>query len=190
MHKHLKGLLSVLVVSGVLWGLWAKYAEVLERGQRPSEGTQKLNKFEIEGVPDFKLLDLKGKEVSLSDFKDKAVIVNFWASWCDPCVQEFPSLLKLIAHFKGEVVIVAISADRTKKDIEDFLKVFKATDPNLVILWDKDQAVAKKFGTSVLPESYILGKNTRFIRKIAGIDDWYNPQAIHFFEELIKGNVE
>ena len=190
MSQHLKGLISVIVLAGVLWLLWSQYDEFLERGQRPTEGTQKLNVFEKEGVPGFTLKDLSGKEVSLSDFKGKAVIVNFWASWCDPCVEEFPSMIKLVKHFKGEVVIIAISADNTKEDIEDFLKAFKAYDPSLVVLWDKEQLVAKKFGTAVLPESYILGKNNRFIRKIAGIDDWYSPQAINFFEELIKGNVE
>ena len=113
------------------------------------------------------------------------MIINFWASWCDPCVEEFPSFLKLLDHFKGRIKILAISADNNKEDIETFIKAFNGNSENLIVMWDKEQKVAKSFGTRILPESYIIGLNNKFVRKVTGIDNWYTPQAIEFFENLL-----
>ena len=97
--KHaIKGLAVVLVTGGILYFGWVQYEDFLTRGQRPPEGTLKLNEMEKTGVPDFTLKDLEGKDVTLSAYKGKVVIVNFWASWCEPCVKEFPSLIRLAEH--------------------------------------------------------------------------------------------
>lgn len=185
--KHaIKGLLAVAILGVVLWAGWARYRNFLYQGSLPSEGTLRLNEMEKSGVPQFSILDIHGKEISLKDFKDQIVIINFWASWCDPCVQEFPSLLRLIEHFKGKVVLLAISADHTESDLRTFLKAFKAEADHVYVMWDKDQSIAKKYGTQVLPESYILGYNNKLIRKIAGVDTWDSPDAITFFSSLVE----
>ena len=175
-----------MVVAVLVGVLWQKYDKFLSQGQQPPPGTKILNEMEKSGVPDFSLNDLSGQPVKLSQFSDKIVIVNFWASWCEPCVEEFPSLLSLIDHFKGQVILLAISADFEKVDLENFLKAFDAKDPSLYVMWDKDQEVAKLFGTEVLPESYIVGRERVLVRKIAGVDNWYTPDAIEFFNTLVS----
>jgi thiol-disulfide isomerase/thioredoxin len=181
-----KGTLAVIIAMTAFVLLWQRYYEFLNRGRRPPESTQILNNMEKAGVPGFTLKDLHGNSVSLADFKGKLVILNFWASWCAPCVAEFPSLMKLIAHYKGEIVLLAISADYEEKDIQSFLKAFKVNDANIHVMWDKDQVVAKKYGTFKLPESFIVGRDGRLIRKVTGVDDWSTKDAFDYFADLIS----
>ena len=185
MSHAIKGLLAVLVVSGVMGTVWWKYQKFLTQGSRPPKGTQKLNQMEKEGAPDFSLKDLKGEKVQLSKLKDKIVIVSFWASWCEPCVEEFPSLVHLIQVFKGDVVLLAVSADNTIEELRAFIKAFEVDNPNIKVMWDRDQKVASLYGTEVLPESYILGYGNTLIRKIVGVDKWDTAQAIEYFREIV-----
>jgi thiol-disulfide isomerase/thioredoxin len=184
---HLKGLIAALVLAALMWTGWAYYKDFLQQGQKPPDSTLKLNDLN-ESLPDFELVDLKGESVSLAKFKDHVIILNFWASWCDPCVEEFPSLLSLLDEFKGKVKLLAISADTELDDMNNFLKAFKANSPHLVVMWDKNQEVAKKFGTSVLPESYILGYNNKFYKKVAGVEDWSKPYVREYFKSLVDEN--
>ena len=150
------------------------------------EGVKVLNDIEKTGVPDFELKDLEGNLVKLSDFSDKVIILNFWASWCEPCVAEFPTLIKLIKHFKGDMVLIAVSADHTYSDMNNFIKAFDVKDPFIKILWDKEKKVAKSFGTQILPETYVLGHNLKVLRKIVGVDKWFSSEALEFFESIVK----
>jgi thiol-disulfide isomerase/thioredoxin len=184
---YLKGFIVVILLAGVLSLGWWKYRDRLTTGLRPSEGMTKLSEMEAGGVPDFTLGDLQGASVRLSDFKDRIVILSFWASWCDPCVAEFPSMIKLVNTFKGgEVVLVAVSADHSKEDIESFLRPYgDRLGPNVKILWDSDMSLAQRYGTEVLPESYILGPGLKIIRKVSGSEDWSAPGAMAFFKQLV-----
>jgi thiol-disulfide isomerase/thioredoxin len=185
--KHaIKGFVAVLIFAGLLYLGWVRYEAFLTQGQRPPEGTRILNEMEKTGVPDFSLNDLSGKVVTLSDYKDKIVIVNFWASWCEPCVKEFPSLIRLLNTYPNDLVLLAISADYTLEDLTGFTKAFKVEKvPNFLVMWDEKQTVAEKYGTAVLPESYIIGPNLKLIRKVAGVEEWDTPMAIEFFKHLI-----
>ena len=129
---------------------------------------------------------MQGNLVKLSDFKDKVVILNFWASWCEPCVDEFPTLIKLIKHFKGDMVLVAVSADHTYSDMQNFIKAFDVNNPYIKILWDKDKKTAKSFGTTILPETYVLGHNLKVLRKIVVVDKWFSNEALEFFTSVVK----
>lgn len=184
MSPSVKGLVVVVLLAGLLFGFWQMNKEWLYRGQRPTEGTLLLNDMEKNGIPDFSLTDIKGREIRLSDFKGKVVIVNFWASWCAPCVTEFPSLLELVRLFPDRLILLAVSADRSKEDMLRFLQAFEVNEPNLHVLWDKNMKVMNGFGTEVLPESYIIGKDGRLIRKVVGVDDWSSADARSFFKSL------
>lgn len=178
------GFAVVLVFSLGLYALWRNYSDNLSKGMRPPESSQILNKIESEGLPAFSLKQLDGSDLSLEQFKGKIIILNFWASWCEPCVKEFPSMMTLIEKLNGEVVLLALSADYELKDMELFLKAFKVNSPNIYVAWDKDQEVAKSFGTFTLPESYIIGRDGQLIRKISGIEEWDTPDAIEYFKTL------
>jgi cytochrome c biogenesis protein CcmG/thiol:disulfide interchange protein DsbE len=179
-----KGLLAVIVTAAFLSVPIYFYWGFLTKGMQPTESTLRLNQLEKSGVPDFTLPDLNGKSVSLSQFRGKLVIVNIWASWCGPCVKEFPSLKKLVEEFKGELVVLAVSQDNTREDLDSFIAAFGSVPKDFVIVWDKDRITSPLLGVSALPESFILKKDGSFVRKIVGEQAWDDPEAIQFFKGL------
>lgn len=186
MSSHIKGFIAVLIAAGILGSLWWVYRETLIEGMRPSEGVRLMNAMEEGGVPDVKLQGYDGKIYDIKDFKDKVVIVNFWASWCAPCVEEFPSMLKLASQFPKDLVILAISGDQDLAAVQAFLKAFPNLPENFKIFLDPDLKVAKQFGTQVLPESYILERGLKVYRKVVGTEKWDGPNAVQFFKDIIE----
>jgi thiol-disulfide isomerase/thioredoxin len=181
-----KGLVAAFITAIILSIPMYYYWEFLTQGMKPSVGTLTLNRLETEGVPDFTLPDLNGNKVSLSQFKDKVTLVNIWATWCGPCVKEFPSLKKLVERFKGQLVVVAVSYDRDREDITSFIHAFGGIPDSFVILWDKEKVTSSLFGTDVLPESYIISKDRKLVRKVSGEVQWDDPNVLGFFEELLR----
>lgn len=186
MSKHLVAALIVtaLAVVGYVAVMYVKERTSYSEGV--GQEIDILKKMEKEGVPSFSGQYLDGSIFKFEKLKGKVVIVNFWASWCDPCVREFPSMIKLIEHFKGDVVLLAISRDSEKKDIQTFVSAMKANRSNIELVWDKEGKIADQFGTKQLPESYVVGRDGRMIRKIIGVEEWYTPEAIEFFSEHLS----
>ncbi|MBE8163019.1 MAG: TlpA family protein disulfide reductase [Bdellovibrionaceae bacterium] len=130
---------------------------------------------------------LKGKSFKVTDFKGKVIIINFWASWCDPCKEEFPAILKLVNRFKGKVVLIAISNDFNKARAISFLKGFQKNYPKsfpfVYGVWDKNSKITQGiFKIIKLPETLILDKNLKIVTKIIGSKKWLNGKA----QNLIK----
>lgn len=182
---HLKAIIVVILLLAALSFPLYKYSSYLYRGMSPSNSTQLLDEMEKSGAPSFTLKDLSGKPYRLADFPNSVVIINFWASWCAPCVKEFPSLKRLVEKMDHKVKILAISADNDRADLDSFLKSFGTLPSDFIVLWDKEKQVAESFGTQVFPESYIFGPNGKLIRKVAGIDEWDSPMALQFFNDLV-----
>ena len=176
-----KGFLAVLITAAVLSVPLYFYWGFLTRGMSPSASTLRLNQLETDGVPDFTLPDLNGHPVSLSQFKNTPILVNLWASWCAPCVKEFPSLMRLVQHFNGKLVILAVSHDHNREDLDSFIKAFGAVPEHFVIVWDQDRKTSDLLGTDQLPETYILDRDHKMVRKIAGEQLWDVPGALDFF---------
>lgn len=181
----LKGFFAVVIAAAVLSVPIYYYWEFLTRGMQPSFSTLRLNQLETDGVPDFTLPDLNGKPVSLRQFKGRPVLLNLWASWCAPCVKEFPSLKRLVEHFKGKLVVLAVSQDHSREDLDSFIKTFGVVPEDFVIVWDKDKVTGQLFGTDQLPETYILTKEQKLLRKIAGEQAWDDPMAVQFFADSL-----
>lgn len=184
MSAYVKGLIAVaLVIVGI--GFWySKNKERLTFQTTPAQYSV-LDRMEKEGLPPFELPRLDGSKLTLADLKGKVVILNFWASWCNPCVEEFPSFIELVKHFKGDVVIVAASTDDNEADMTAFLKAFGLPKENIEVVWDKGRVVANQYGVGKIPESFIISKDGKLVRKVAGIDNWVTPGAIEFFNELV-----
>jgi peroxiredoxin len=140
-----------------------------------------------EGIPapDFTFPDLNGRNISLSDYKGKVVLINIWATWCPPCVYEMPSMEKLYKEFKGEnFEILAVSIDTGGKDIvAPFIKKYKLTFPALI---DPKGTIKTLYGVTGVPESYIIDKQGIIIEKIIGGRDWAAPEIFRFFNSLIQ----
>ncbi len=185
MNAYVKGLIVVVVLVAGL-GFW--YSQNKDRLTFQTTPTQYsvLDKMEKEGLPAFELPRLDGSTFRMADLQGKVVVLNFWASWCNPCVEEFPSFMELVKKFEGKVVIIAASTDENRDDMTAFLKAFGLPKENIEILWDKDRAVANLFGVGKIPESFIIGKDGKLVRKVAGIDNWVAPGAIEFFEDLVS----
>jgi peroxiredoxin len=136
-------------------------------------------------APDFTFPGLDGKMVSLSDHKGKVVLVNIWATWCPPCVDEMPSMEKLYQNFKGEnFEILAVSIDEAGlKAVAPFMKKTNLTFPALI---DSEGAINAVYGVTGVPESFIIDKQGILIKKIIGPVDWAKPAIFRFFSDLIE----
>ena len=145
-------------------------------------------------VPDFELLDvMSSREVFkrlLSDNKTIKVI-NFWASWCEPCVEEFSSFARLIRSYEGRVSFYGVGQDKTIKESKDFIRAF-STDFNglkeTYFLFDKDKKTSKKYGVLALPETFIVSRDGKLLKRITGFFDWDQSQVKVFFNNLLGAN--
>lgn len=194
MSPILKGAVvaSVFLVLSVL--LFLSVDEDIRREAPPPAGYGLLSRFESEGVPDFEAPLVKqgvptGANMKLSDYRGKIIILSFWATWCAPCIEEFPSMVQLIEKFNGEVVMIGVSADQRPADIESFLKTYKVDSRFFVNLWDPSTGIATKYGTEKIPENYIIGRDLKLIRKVTTVRDWFAPDVVAYFEALVAGNL-
>jgi peroxiredoxin len=138
-------------------------------------------------APNFTLPDLGGKMVSLADYKGKVVLLNIWATWCLPCVEEMPSMEKLHLELKDEgFEILAVSIDETgAKEVLPFMKKHKLSFPALT---DTKGATKSLYQTTGVPESFIIDKDGIIVEKIIGPRNWATSGAIRSFRNLIQKN--
>jgi peroxiredoxin len=122
---------------------------------------------------DFTLEKLGGGKVKLSDFKDKVVILNFWATWCGPCRVEMPSMQSLYDQIKDQdVVMLAVDSQETPEVVDEFIKEFKYTFP---VLLDTSGSATAQYSIQAIPTTYIIDRNGRVVAGKAGSHDWSNP---------------
>lgn len=141
----------------------------------------------VEGktAPDFTLKDLSGKDVRLSDYKGKIVFLNFWATWCPPCREEIPSMMKLNQAMAGKPFqMLAVSIDEGGKEAVEHY--FKGSGTMLPALLDTDNSIAKRYGTTGVPETFVLDKRGVILKKVVGGMDWSDPQVIGYFNEILS----
>ncbi|HLD74413.1 MAG TPA: redoxin domain-containing protein [Bdellovibrionota bacterium] len=137
-------------------------------------------------VPDFTLKTKDGRKVSLSQYRGKVVILNFWATWCSPCVTEIPSLNQLGASLKDEnLEIIAVSLDTSWSDVDELFTQLGV--PKFTVVLDEEGQVTSKFGTQLVPESFIIDQNGVVIKKIIGAIDWNSNDTRHMIKLLLNG---
>jgi len=136
-------------------------------------------------APNFSLPDLDGKMVSLSDYRGKVVLLNIWATWCPPCVEEMPSMEKLYQELQGEgLEILAVSIDESgAQDVLPFMQKHKLSFPALT---DTKGTIKGLYQIAGVPESFIIDKDGILVEKVIGPRDWAIPEAIGFFRNLIR----
>lgn len=158
---------------------------VSSSGLRPTSGVgQAVAVGDI--APDFQLEDTKGNKVSLSDLRGKVVMVNFWATWCPPCIEEMPSMEKLQEVMAGDdFVMLAINTEQNGRAVVP--KFLEKTSYSFPILYDEKGLVQKLYGVYKFPESFIVGKDGNVVEKIIGPLDWSNPKIINYLKSLVKG---
>jgi cytochrome c biogenesis protein CcmG, thiol:disulfide interchange protein DsbE len=136
-----------------------------DRGARPRE----LGKM----APAFTIHD-GAQTISLSQYRGQVVLINFWASWCPPCIDELPSLLAIHRRLP-QLAIVAVSIDADRQAYENFLAAYHIDFPTIR---DPSQTVMHRYGTIQIPESYLIDRNGRILRKYVSAQDWTSPEIV------------
>ncbi len=122
--------------------------------------------------------DLQGRPATLADFTGRVVVLNFWATWCAPCLREMPSLDRLQAALGEEgLVVLAVSLDRRGKEVvQPFLK--KNDLARLAVFLDPRGALSSAFGLLGLPTTYLIDAEGRLVGAIQGPAEWDSPEAL------------
>lgn len=140
-------------------------------------------------APDFKLKDYEGKDVTLSSYSGKVVIMNFWMQSCEPCLQEMPeigTLTKILADRK-DVAVLAVTIDDGPATVKDTLKtIFKTDKPPFTVLFDPggDDVVYGKYGTNKFPETWIIDKHGVIRARFDGAKEWSGSAVVELVDQL------
>lgn len=148
-------------------------ASVAVAEQRATTNDYQLKRLDkLLPAPDFALQDMDDKQHSLKAYRGKVVLVNFWATWCPPCIREMPSLEKLYQKFRGQpFVLLAINQWEDEERVFEFMGQL-ATIPTFPILFDPQSKVSDAFGVQGLPSTYILDKQGRIVFRAKGGRDF------------------
>lgn len=133
-----------------------------------------------ETAPDFTLTDAQ-RTVTLSQLRGKPVLLNFWASWCAPCVEEMPSLVQLQKQLGDKVTVLAVSLDSDSSAYQQFVRDHNV---DLLTVRDPKQISNSLYGTFKFPETYVIDKDGVIRRKFIGAIDWTNPEIVDYLNKL------
>ena len=130
---------------------------------------------------DFSVQD-SDRKVSLNQFRGQVVILNFWATWCPPCVEELPSLMSMQDRMRGKgVVVLGVSID---VDGDAYHRFLKQRSVNFLTVRDPEQKVAAMYGTAGWPETYVIDRQGVMRRKFIGPVDWDSTEVMQFLSKL------
>ena len=130
-------------------------------------------------APNFSITDAQ-HTVSLAQFRGKPVVLNFWATWCPPCIEEMPSLVQMQKELGDQVIVLAVSEDADNDAYKQFIR-----DHNIDLLTVRDtQRTNEVYGTFKFPETYILDRNGKIVRKFIGATNWTSPDIIDYLKKL------
>lgn len=162
----------LLVLAGVI--VYSMREHIVEAGDR---------------APNFTVRADNGMQISPKNFGGRVLILNFWATWCPPCVEEIPSLNELQKQMAGSgVVILGVSVDHNEKLYQNMLRKFQIAFPTVR---DPDENYSYLYGTYKVPETYIIDRNGKVVRKYIGLPDvdgvpkpWTDPQIVGYLKSL------
>lgn len=140
-------------------------------------------------APDFSLERMSdARQRQLSDYRGKVVFLNFWASFCEPCTREMPSMEKLVREYEDRgFVMLAVSQDPERADMTNFMQTFLPGERSaMTVLWDPQGTVAQRYGTEFIPETYIIDRDGRIIARFVSEYDWTRPEVKQLIEALLN----
>lgn len=162
---------------------FSSYMGALEKEERERKLEELRKSMLNTEAPVFTLLDLEGKQVALADLKGKTVVVDFWATWCGPCISSFPGMQKMITKYKNNPDVVFLfvdtweSVEDKKKNAADFITGRKL---DFHVLLDVDNVVVEKFKVEGIPTKFVIDKNGKIRFKSVG----YEGDGDQLVEEL------
>ena len=143
-------------------------------------------------APAIELKDTSGKLHRLSDYRGKVVVVNFWATWCEPCRAEMPSLQRLKERFEQDkrrpasLVVLAVNYNENAASINKFLQAVRIEYPVLIDSFGEASHVWKP---GVLPASFMIGRDGRLYYRVIGELDWSGAEAVSVVERMLDSKV-
>ena len=176
------GLLGLLIIVALIL--------LVLRFQKMGNPQQEINFNQLkpkEGylAPKFTLRNLWGNLEGLDDHAGKVIVVNFWATWCAPCVKEMPSFETLYRRFRSQgltVLAVSLDKDRSAK-VQEFVDKYKLSFP---VLLDTEGVAEKLYPSFTIPFTYVIDKQGRVAARIDGAKDWESPETFKAIEYLLK----
>ena len=180
----------IFLLFSAIFILGLHFSGIVDFGfSRPDE---EIATFVPQEAPDVTFTKTDGTEIALNDFSGKIVLLNFWASWCGPCFEEFPSMLDLVESSDGKLALIAVSNDINQKEIEKFIRLFSQKEQqqfqnrNIHLVWDKGSEISQKnFGVLRFPETFILNRQQKMVKKIVGPTDWADPTMREYLRSLL-----
>jgi peroxiredoxin len=142
-----------------------------DRGAHPAQPGQV--------APDFTVSD-GSTSIHLANYRGKVVLLNFWATWCEPCVVELPSLLELHRE-QPDLAVLAVSID---EDPDAYSRFLLRRHVDLITVRDPAQSAAKLYHTEQWPETYVIDRKGIIRRKFIGAQDWSNPEIRAYLKSL------
>ncbi len=135
-------------------------------------------------APDFTIKDQSGHPIKLSDYQGKVVFLNFWATWCVPCVEEAPEMEKLNARLKDrKFQMLTVAIDTDWKPVNEFYAVHNLTVP---VFLDPGQQIARGlYKITGVPETFLIDANGHVVRHTFG-EHWADPRIVSYIESLIR----
>ena len=166
MQKKIIGWIIPLLVVGLMIAGVIAARTSSESNRAPSE------------EPQFTLQNLKGEEVSLSDYRGKLVLINFWATWCPPCIREIPDLVKLHKEYKEkDFEILGIVISSKEPQVRKMVEQFKIEYP---VLWGTQEAVNEFGSIPAIPRTFLINQEGKIVEDVEGMGNY------EMFEMLIK----
>ena len=160
-----------------------KVIDTIKKTSKVTANEPELKPYKGKQNIPLKLSDFNGKAVDIKDYNNQVVLLNFWASWCKPCIKEMPSLVRLQNHFNhDDFKIVAINIGESKEQISEFIKKLKF---DLPILFDNSGDAVKEWGVYAYPSNFVLDKNGVIRYTYRGALEWDSQSIINTIKTLL-----
>ncbi len=174
----MKKILYLFAVIALVTTVACNRKEQVTQGKQAAPTEQRL-------APDIIVNGFNGAPLQLSSLKGKVVMLNFWATWCPPCREEIPSIIKLNSKMAGKPFqLVTVPIDEGGKPaVEAF---FNTSGYSLPAYIDPDGRAAKTYGITGVPETYLIDKNGILVKKVIGPLEWDSPEVASYLEELMR----
>jgi peroxiredoxin len=144
---------------------------------------QELRPWSGGAAPPLALPDLDGRQHQLQDYRGKVVLVNFWATWCEPCREEMPSMNRLRASLAGQpFAVLAVNLAEPESRVRRFMEQMPM---DFAVLLDLDTSVAKAWKARILPASFVIGPDGRIRYAVLGEIDWTEERVRKAIAEIL-----